>query len=228
MCYQPFLAGYLQGLVHYICHKQKTKKNTRKITTQKWWNRNLTRPYTTCVYDYFCCCRSLYKEQCGADGLHAVENGWYLSVSQGNHTVLNSSCFINNISHDYMDVLYLQNFLKIKNLNFEFSSRENENQATDADNVTESKAIRLITVAIWWFIWRVTYTSTFLSYWNTASPIGTWPDQAGFADICGLRHEYEIWLTAHARMDCSQIWKQKGVRNIHTTKLLCLTKVTKI
>ena len=86
---------------------------------------NLTRPYTTCVYDYFCCCRSLYNEQCGADGLHTVENGWYLSVSQGNHTVLNSSCFINNISHDYMDVLYLQNFLK---RNFEFSSRENENQ----------------------------------------------------------------------------------------------------
>lgn len=65
-------------------------------------------------------------------------------------------------------------------------------KSTDADNVTESKAIRLITVAIWWFIWRVTYTSTFLSYWNTASPIGTWPDQAGFADICGLSHEYEI------------------------------------
>lgn len=42
-------------------------------------------------------------------------------------------------------------------------------------------------VAIWWFIWRVTYTSTFLSYWNTASPIGTWPDQAGFADIFTLR-----------------------------------------
>ena len=67
--------------------------------------------------------RSLYNEQCGADGLHPVENGWYLSVSQGDHTVLNSSCFITNVFHDYMDV-YLQNFLE---RNFEFSSRENEN-----------------------------------------------------------------------------------------------------
>ena len=61
------------------------------------------------------------------DYIQLKMDGMYLSVSQGNHTVLNSSCFINNISHDYMDVLYLQNFLKIKNLNFEFSSRENEN-----------------------------------------------------------------------------------------------------
>ena len=58
------------------------------------------------------------------DYIQLKMDGMYLSVSQGNHTVLNSSCFINNILHDYMDVLYLQNFL---NRNFEFSSREKEN-----------------------------------------------------------------------------------------------------
>ena len=58
------------------------------------------------------------------DYIQLKMDGMYLSVSQGNHTVLNSSCFINNILHDYMDVLYLQNFL---NRNFEFGSREKEN-----------------------------------------------------------------------------------------------------